>query len=120
MIGRGEESRYNCIRKFGPRLGEAAAGVFDMRLLAFSALVFLALVTGAQALSTPAQETGPKTDAAAVLRFLQVARGYETCVLRCESRYEACVSNARSDTARRSCRLDQSLCESDCGRFGSR
>ncbi len=91
-----------------------------MKLLALSVLVSLALATGAYALSTPAQETGARTDANAVLRYLQVARGYESCVLRCETRYEACISSAQSDSARRSCRLDQSLCESDCGRFGSR
>jgi hypothetical protein len=92
-----------------------------MKILALSVLTCLAIASVAHATASPVYQSTPdKTDARAVLRFLQVARGYETCVLRCEDRYQACLSAATSDDDRRSCRLDHALCESDCGRFGSR
>lgn len=96
------------------------SGVIDMKILALSALLFLAAATAGDAASTPPSQTAPHVDAENLSRYLQIARGYETCVLRCEDRYRACLSSAETDDARRSCRLDRSLCEADCGRFGSR
>ncbi len=89
-----------------------------MKLLVLCALAFVA--AAAHAASTPPSPAVPIVDAGNVGRYLQVARGYESCVLRCEDRYRACMSAAETDNAQRSCRLDQNLCESDCGRFGTR
>lgn len=91
-----------------------------MKILVLSLLAVLFVAGAAHAAAAPAAQTPSHADARAVLQFLEVARGYGTCVLRCEDRYKACVATASSDEARRSCRLDWNLCEADCGRFGSR
>jgi hypothetical protein len=46
------------------------------------------------------------------------APDYSTCLMKCAGRNDACVRGARGRTGLKRCRLRQSLCDSDCGRYG--
>jgi hypothetical protein len=94
--------------------------VIVMKMFVISLLLAVVAVTGARASTTPFSPAPPAVDAQALLRYLRVARDYNTCIVKCADRYNACMAGATTDSARRSCQLDRSLCEGDCSRFGAR
>ncbi len=91
-----------------------------MKMFVMSVLLAFVAVTGARASTTPFNPAPSAADAHAVLRYLRVARDYNTCIVKCENRYNACMAGAKTESATRSCQLDRSLCEGDCSRFGTR
>jgi hypothetical protein len=46
------------------------------------------------------------------------ATDYSTCLIKCADRQDACVRHARGPRDLRECRLQRSLCDSDCNRYG--
>ena len=46
------------------------------------------------------------------------APDYGTCLLKCAARDDVCRTHARDPIARRACRLQRSLCDSECIRYG--
>ncbi len=46
------------------------------------------------------------------------APDYSTCLLKCADREDACLHGERRRLGPRECRLQRSLCDSDCIRYG--
>ncbi|MEQ8697937.1 MAG: hypothetical protein RLT05_15440 [Bauldia litoralis] len=78
-------------------------------------------LTGAPLAAAQAGDSGPRLR----LPVIEItphpapnATDYSTCLMHCATREDTCRARARSPAAARECRLQRSLCDPDCLRYG--